>query len=274
MHRWIVSPLMMALLISVSIASAAFAPSIIDEEAVAQALPDDLAPIPVAGLFEFPWSIGFLPGGSFLVTERPGRLLLIEPGATTEIKGLPPVRTGDQGGLLDIAVGPDFSRSHILYLSYTHGTMTSSTVRIVRGRLDLTEKAFVDQVVLFESDPPASANEQLGGRLGVTRDGYLFLSLGDRWEPGRARDLSDHGGSIIRIRTDGSVPDSNPFISVPGAQAGDLVLWPPESSRTGRRCRQRADLGHGAWPTRWRRTQLDPSGPELRLADDRPWQEL
>jgi glucose/arabinose dehydrogenase len=209
---------MMALLISVSIASAAFAPSIIDEEAVAQALPDDLAPIPVAGLFEFPWSIGFLPGGSFLVTERPGRLLLIEPGATTEIKGLPPVRTGDQGGLLDIAVGPDFSRSHILYLSYTHGTMTSSTVRIVRGRLDLTEKAFVDQVVLFESDPPASANEQLGGRLAVTRDGYLFLSLGDRWEPGRARDLSDHGGSIIRIRTDGSVPDSNPFISVPGAK--------------------------------------------------------
>lgn len=218
MRRWIVRPMAMALLISVSSALAASASSTADEEPVAQALSNDLAPIPVAGPFEFPWSVGFLPGGSFLVTEKPGRPRLIEAGATAEIKRLPPVRTGDQGGLLDIAVDPDFNRNSMLYLSYTHGTMTSSTARIIRGRLDLTEKALVDQAVLFESDPPASANEQLGGRLAVTRDGYIFLSLGDRWEPGRAQDLSDHAGSIIRIRTDGSVPSTNPFISVPGAK--------------------------------------------------------
>jgi glucose/arabinose dehydrogenase len=218
MRRRIKWSLMTALLISVSSASAASALPSTDQEPGAPETLDDLAPVPVAGPFEFPWSIGFLPSGSFLVTEKPGRLRLIEPSATTEIKGLPRVRAGDQGGLLDIAVDPDFSRNHTVYLSYTHGTMASSTVRILKGRLDLTDKALVDQAVLFESDPPASANEQLGGRLTVTRDGYLFLSLGDHWEPGRAQDLSDHAGSIIRIHTDGSVPDTNPFISVPGAK--------------------------------------------------------
>ena len=82
----------------------------------------------------------------------------------------------------------------------------------------------MDQTVVFESDPPASANEQLGGRLALTRDGYLFLSLGDRWEPHRAQNLSYHAGSIIRIHPDGSVPSTNPFVSVPGAK--------PTSGRT------------------------------------------
>ncbi len=117
-----------------------------------------------------------------------------------------------------MAVDPEFARTSIVYLSYTHGTVDASTVRILKGRLDLNRRILADQAVLFESDPSASANEQLGGRLAVTRDGYLFLSLGDRWEPGRAQDLSDHAGSFIRIRTDGSVPCTNPFVGVPSAK--------------------------------------------------------
>ncbi|SCY92959.1 PQQ-dependent sugar dehydrogenase [Microvirga guangxiensis] len=180
---------------------------------------DGLIPVRVAGPFEFPWSIGFLPDGLFLVTEKPGRLRLVRPGSRPrEIMGLPAIRTGDQGGLLDVAVDPDFTRTGTVYLSYTHGTQDASTVRILKARLELKTRRLLDQAVLFESDPPASANEQLGGRLALTSDGFLFLSLGDRWEPQRAQDLSDHAGSIIRIRTDGSVPDTNPFVAVPGAK--------------------------------------------------------
>jgi glucose/arabinose dehydrogenase len=180
---------------------------------------DGLVPVRVAGPFEFPWSIGFLPDGSFLVTEKPGRLRLVRPGSRTRaIRGLPLIRSGDQGGLLDVLVDPDFARTGTVYLSYTHGTQDASTVRILRGRLDLKTRRLLDQAVLFESDPPASANEQLGGRLALTRDGFLFLSLGDRWEPHRAQNLSDHAGSIIRVHTDGSIPSTNPFLSVAGAK--------------------------------------------------------
>lgn len=201
------------------VAGPAFALPGRDEAPPVHEVADELVPVQVAGPFEFPWSIGFLPDGSFLVTEKPGRLKLVKPGSKTrEIRGLPPIRSGEQGGLLDVVVSPDFAQTGTVYLSYTHGTQDASTVRILKGRLELKTRRLVNQTVLFESDPPASANEQLGGRLALTRDGYLFLSLGDRWEPQRAQNLSDHAGSIIRIHTDGSVPDTNPFVSVPGAK--------------------------------------------------------
>jgi len=221
MRQRIEWPLALALVTGLAGAPAALALDVVEPLGEPLALPDPeaLVPVPVAGPFEFPWSVGFLLDGSMLVTEKPGRLRLVRPdGKVQSIRGLPPIRAGDQGGLLDVVVDPDFARNGTVYLSYTHGTLEASTVRILKGRLDLKRKALVDQAVLFESDPPASANEQLGGRLAVTRDGYLFLSLGDRWEPNRAQDLSDHAGSVIRIRTDGSVPETNPFVSVPGAK--------------------------------------------------------
>ncbi|WP_165820063.1 PQQ-dependent sugar dehydrogenase [Microvirga sp. KLBC 81] len=212
-------PLAVALLTCLIGTSPTSASQPADPEAVAEESSEGLVPVRVAGPFEFPWSVGFLPDGWLLVTEKPGRLQLVTPdGRAQAIKGLPPIRTGDQGGLLDVAVDPDFGQNKTVYLSYTHGTLEASTVRILKGRLDLRRRVLKDHTVLFESDPPASANEQLGGRLAVTRDGYLFLSLGDRWEPGRAQDLSDHAGSIIRIHADGSVPSTNPFVSVPGAK--------------------------------------------------------
>lgn len=189
------------------------------DEAPAEEISAELVPVVVAGPFEFPWSIGFLQDGSILITEKPGRLQLVKPGSGPQaVKGLPSVRTGEHGGLLDVAVDPDFALNGVVYLSYTHGNGAWSTVRVLRARLDLDENALVDQEMIFESDPPGSSNEQLGGRLAVTREGYLFLSLGDRWEPDRAQDLSDHAGSIIRIRIDGSIPSTNPFVAVPGAK--------------------------------------------------------
>ena len=89
---------------------------------------------------------------------------------------------------------------------------------MLRARFDEQNEVLVDQKVIFESDP-AAKTEQIGGRLAITQDGYLFLTLGDLWEGNRAQDLSDHRGSIIRIRTDGSVPENNPFLAPRRRQA-------------------------------------------------------
>lgn len=179
----------------------------------------DFEAVPIAGPFEFPWSLAFLPDGSLLLTERAGRLQLIRPGrGTREVAGLPPILTAGQAGLFDVALDPRFAHNGIIYLSYVHGTEEKSKVRVLRARLDRARVALVDKAVIFESTP-ARDLEMFGGRLVVTADRHLFLALGDRWEHKRAQDLSNHAGKIVRIRTDGSVPDDNPFVGRPGARA-------------------------------------------------------
>jgi glucose/arabinose dehydrogenase len=177
-----------------------------------------LAAVKVAGPFEFPWSIAFLPDHSVLITEKPGRLQLISPGAApVAVSGVPAVVYAGHGGLLDVAVDPYFAHNAIVYLSYAHGTEQHLTVRVMKARLDRAANGLVDQRVIFESSPAANT-EQLGGRIALTRDGHLFLTLGPRWQAPRAQDLSDDAGKIIRIRTDGSVPQDNPFAATPGAR--------------------------------------------------------
>jgi len=178
----------------------------------------EIAVAQVAGPFEFPWSIAFLPDESLLVTERAGRLQLVDPVlGTGEIAGLPTVLYHDQAGLLDVAVDPGFAHNGTLYLSYVHGSPESSALRVLKARLDRQNLRLTEQRVIFESTW-ATMTQLFGGRLAVTRDGHLFLTLGDRWERERAQDLSKHNGKIIRIRTDGSVPGDNPFVALPGAR--------------------------------------------------------
>jgi len=178
----------------------------------------ELAAVPLAGSFEYPWSIAFLPDDSILVTEKPGRLQLIAPGgAPLPVTGVPVVLHHGQGGLLDVAVDPAFSQNGTIYLSYAHGSRELASIRVLKAKIDQTNNALVDQKVIFESTASASA-EQLGGRIAVTNDGYLFLTLGARWQAQRAQDLADDAGKIIRLRTDGTVPEDNPFVGVPGAR--------------------------------------------------------
>ena len=177
-----------------------------------------LPAVQIAGPFQYPWSIAFLPDHSILVTEKLGRLQLIRPGADPmSVTGLPAVLHKGHGGLLDVAVDPAYPENGILYLSYLHGSEELSSVRVLRARLDRSSNALLDQQVIFESIPSAST-EQLGGRIAITRDGHLFLTLGARWQAKRAQDLSDDAGKIIRIRTDGSVPEDNPFVAVSGVR--------------------------------------------------------
>jgi glucose/arabinose dehydrogenase len=180
--------------------------------------PTEFSIVEVAGPFEFPWSIAFLPDNSILVTERPGRLQLIIPGSVAqEVAGLPPIHSKGHGGLLDVAVDPGFAENRIVYLSYVHGTAAASTIRVLRAKLD-ENRTLMDPHVIFESYPATRSAEQLGGRIAIKGDSSLFLTLGDRWKPENAQDLSDHAGSIIRIHTDGSTPKDNPFVSIPEAR--------------------------------------------------------
>ena len=171
------------------------------------------APVAVrlAGPFDLPWSVVPLPNGAFLVSERPGRLKYVEPGAELrQIFGVPPVYFSGHGGLLDVAADPSFESNQIIYFTYLQGDQAQSVLRVMRARVDLARNELADKTVLFEGTPAAKP-EMLGARLAFTRDGYLFLSMGDRWEPQHAQELSDYTGTVIRIRTDGSVPDDNPF---------------------------------------------------------------
>jgi glucose/arabinose dehydrogenase len=176
------------------------------------------AAVRMAGPFEVPWALALLPDGSFLVTERPGRLQHVRSNAETNpVAGIPPVFYVGHGGLLDVAADPEFEENHFVYLSYLQGNETATVLRVLRARFDQANEALTEAQVIFESTP-GPRPEQIGGRIALTGDGYLFIALGDRWDGARAQDLSDTAGSIVRIRTDGTVPDDNPFRLVTGAR--------------------------------------------------------
>ena len=179
----------------------------------------------IAGPFDVPWSVALLPDGSFLVTERPGHLQHVRPGADTQpVSGIPDVLYVGHGGLLDIAVDPEFADNRLVYVSYLQGDETASSVKVLKARYEENDETLTDEEVIFESSPGASP-ELLGGRLALTGDGYLFLSLGDRWEREKAQDLSATAATIVRIRTDGTIPDDNPSAleKVRGAKFGAMA---------------------------------------------------
>ena len=184
----------------------------------------DFRVVRVAGPFVEPWSIAFLPEGGTLVTERPGRLQHIraEGKSSLPISGLPPVLTGEHAGLMDVILDPDFARNRTIYLSYSHGTDDSSTVRVLKATLDPAGMALSHQQVIFEAQPYATELINYGGRLAFDAVGFLYLTLGDRYEEKRGQDLSDDWGSVIRMRTDGSFPEDNPFVGQAGARPG---IW-------------------------------------------------
>lgn len=171
----------------------------------------------VKGLDE-PWSIGFLPDGGVLITERGGRLLLIDDKGRQSVKGLPRVATRGQGGLLDVLVPRDFTQSRQLYFTYAKPQQGGEGTAIAHARLAPGADRLTDWTVIFELTPGSSGGRHFGSRLVEGRDGYLYASIGERGDRPSAQDLSRENGSIIRIARDGSIPKDNPFTYIPGAQ--------------------------------------------------------
>lgn len=176
----------------------------------------------VATGLEEPWSIGFLPDGGVLVTERSGRLFLIDAGQSSEISGVPTVSDAGQGGLLDVLVPRDFSESRELFFSFSKPQPGGSGTAIYRARLSEDASTLLEGRTIFELTEGSSGGRHFGSRLVEARDGHLFLTIGDRGDRPSAQDLGRENGSVIRVARDGGIPADNPFLDQPGAKP---AIW-------------------------------------------------
>ena len=158
-----------------------------------------------------PWSLGFLPDGGFLVTERGGRLTHVKDGVAQSVKGLPKIRHIGQGGLMDVLVPRDFAKSRRIFLTIAGPVGNASGTAIVRAKLSKDGGTLNNPTTIFAMLPASEAAEHFGGRLVEGPNGHLFLTIGDRGVREQAQDLGTHAGSVIRINPDGSIPTGNPF---------------------------------------------------------------
>lgn len=180
--------------------------------------------VEVAGGLEHPWAMTFLPEGQILVTERPGRLRLItDEGLVPEpIAGLPDLSPVGQGGLLDIALDPEFEQTGWIYLSYSAGGFQGLGTQVARARWQ--QEQLTDLEVLFDMEPKTRGGRHFGSRFAFDPAGDLYIGLGDRGQRNRAQDLGDAAGSTLRLEPDGSVPEDNPFVDRSGALP-EIFTW-------------------------------------------------
>lgn len=177
----------------------------------------DLVPLRaelVATGLENPWGMAFLPDGDAVVTERTGNIRILSDGKLSDpLSGVPEVAAQGQGGLLDIAVAPDFGTSGTIYFTFSEpgegGAGTAiATAKLVRdtagGRLDEVK-------TIFSMNQKTSTNRHFGSRIVLRADGTIFVTTGDRGKGQRSQDMFDHAGAVLRINADGSVPQDNPY---------------------------------------------------------------
>jgi glucose/arabinose dehydrogenase len=164
-----------------------------------------------------PWGLTFLPDRRMLVTERPGRLRIIDAeGKLSEpIKGLPRIAARGQGGLLDVALDPNFAQNRLVYLSFAEdrGEGKAGT-SVARGRLSEDGTALESTQVIFRQEPAYTGNNHWGSRLVFDRDGNLFVTLGDRFDLRKeAQNPANHLGKIVHIKPEGGAAPNNPFLN-------------------------------------------------------------
>lgn len=220
--------------------------------------------VTVAKGLEYPWALEFLPSGEMLVTERPGRLRLVSASGelSPPVKGLPRVDARAQGGLLDVALDPEFAANNLVYLSYSEpqsgGRNRTSVVRgtLIRDgdlRLDTVEQ-------IYRQEPAVRSTGHFGSRLVFAPDGTLFVTQGDR-QTAEGRSLAQRPdtlvGKIVRIRPDGSIPADNPYVGMAGHR--------PEVWSTGHRNVQAAAI-NPATGELWEIEHGTRGGDEMNIA--------
>ena len=209
----------------VAVAVSVSATTAVSGDTVFRSALHDYRLVTVADALVQPWSIAFLPGGDLLITERPGRLRIVRQGKLLpqSVEGVPPVFHSSQGGLLEVMPHPNFAANRLLYLSYSKPGAEDSLARtaLIRGRFENDRLTNVEQ--LFEA--VARGRNHFSGKIAFDRNGFVFLSLGDRQVPPEgnleahpAQDLTNHHGKIIRLHDDGRVPMDNPFVTRAGAR--------------------------------------------------------
>lgn len=187
-----------------------------------------------------PWGLAFLGDGRMLVTERPGRLRLIDADGRVglPLDGVPRVAAVGQGGLLDVAVDSGFATNRTVYLCYAEPAAEGPghSTALARAQLSADARRLEAVQVIFSQQPKTDSRLHFGCRIAEAADGTLFLTLGDRFfRKDDAQTLDNHHGKVVRIRKDGSVPPDNPFVGQAGAR--------PEIWSLGHRNLQGAAIG-------------------------------
>ena len=212
----------------------------------------------VATGLSHPWGLAFLPDGRMLVTERRGTLRIVsKDGAISQpLSGVPTVFASGQGGLLDVAIDPDFKSNGLVYLTYAEPGEGGASTAAARGKLG--ETGLEDVKVIFSQEPKVGGGNHFGSRLAFAPDGTLFITLGERFTFETAQDLSKDLGKIVRINPDGSIPKDNPFVGRHDAR--------PEIWSYGHRNAQGAAI-HPKTGKLWE-TELGPlGGDELNIPE-------
>ena len=174
----------------------------------------------IADSIDIPWGLTFLNEKELLVTDKAGTLFHVEDGVKTEITGLPPVYVRGQGGLLDIAISPDYATTGIIYFT------TSSPLGEEKGghtalySTQIENKTLVDTKLLYKGDYNTKKGQHWGSRISFDQSGHLYFSIGDRGNRDvNPQDLTRDGGKIYRLNLDGSIPKDNPFVDEPNSRA-------------------------------------------------------
>ncbi len=216
----------------------------------------------VAASLEHPWGLAFLPDGRMLVTERPGRLRLITPAnafakrVSKPLTGLPKIDARGQGGLLDVAIDPNFAANRYVYLSFAEprGGRRNGT-SVARGRLNAAGTGLNDVTVIFRQLPAYPSTAHFGSRLVFDRTGMLYVTTGERYSARQqAQDPTNHLGKIIRIHPQGGTAPGNP--QKPG--------WAPEIWSIGHRNVQGATL-HPQTGELWTAEHGAAGGDEINI---------
>ncbi len=175
--------------------------------------------VTVAQGLDHPWGLAFLPDGRLLVTERVGRMRIIERDGKvgTPLTNVPAVVAQGQGGLLDVLLDRQFASNRTLYVSYSEPGEGGAGTSVARARL--ATAALEEVRVIFRQSPKVRGGLHFGSRIVQARDGNLFVTLGERYQRDRAQELGNHLGKLVRIRPDGQVPPDNPFVGRAGALA-------------------------------------------------------
>jgi len=198
----------------------------------------DIAAAVVATGLAHPWGMDFLPGGSILVTEREGAMRILRGGVMSEpVSGLPEIAVAGQGGLLDVALAPDFGKTGEIFFTFSEpgpGGAGTALAKAVLQDWDTARPRLSEVETVFSMNRKSDTTHHFGSRIVFAPDGTVFVTTGDRGESARAQDFGDHAGSVIRINRDGSVPADNPF-------AGDEKAAPEIWSK-GHRNIQGADI--------------------------------
>ncbi|GAB3649685.1 PQQ-dependent sugar dehydrogenase [Ramlibacter alkalitolerans] len=193
----------------------------------------------VASGLDHPWALAFLPEGRFLVTERPGRMRIVNAQGrlSPPLAGVPAVAARGQGGLLDVVLDSGFASNRTLYFCFSEpGAGGTNSTALARARLAPDDSRLEDVRVIFSQKPKVASSAHFGCRIVETRDGMLFLTMGERFSRKEdAQGLDTHHGKIVRLNKDGTVPRDNPFVG----RAGAL----PEIWSYGHRNAQGATLG-------------------------------